>query len=96
LRAYNYAAAVAEIEAADLSPDARAVALAGLSETRLKIGRRHLLAARYMEQALAEGMTLDYATATCATVYGFNSKRWAERIWQRHVARKRAVLVSTA
>ncbi|PLW82240.1 hypothetical protein CWI75_10705 [Kineobactrum sediminis] len=96
MNCYRYAFAVEEIKAADLSPDARAVALGGLNESQLKTGRRHLLVAQYIEQALAEGRTLAYAIETAATLYCFRDTRWPERIWQRHVQRKRAVLVSTA
>lgn len=96
MKAYNYAAAVAEIEAADLSSDARAVALSGLNEMQLKIGRRHLLVVQYIERALAEGRTMAYAAETAATLYGFSDPRSPERIWEHHVECKHVVLASTA
>lgn len=94
MKSIDYAAAVAEIEAAGLSDDAMAVALSGLNEQQLEIGRMHLAVVAYIQGAIREGMTLEYATRTAATIYGFNDERWARRLWKRHLQARRFKVVT--
>lgn len=84
MKALEYALAVAEIEAASLSSEAKAVALGSVKESHLQLGRKHWAIVRYISDSLQDGMTLDYAIETALIVYGYDDERWLRRLWYRY------------
>ena len=85
---FELALVAEEVEASNLSESARRAVLDALDGYSLKIGRRQLRIVRYIETALAEGLTRSYAVETAADLHGV-SARHAERLYDM----KRAICV---
>lgn len=80
-----YFRAVTEIQQADLSPEARELALSGVNQGRYQRGRRHQLLCAYVGERIRSGRSLSYATSTAASIYGLILEEGVKMIKQYEI-----------